>query len=122
MMHKLARLMAWMLVVALVVVTLAPIGMRPAVIENANIERALAYALLGFLFAVGYPRHRFLAFAVGVAVAAGLEVGQVFTASRHGRVPDFMVKAVAAGIGVITAWVFAQLYARLTRQRLHPGE
>ncbi|GEP09637.1 hypothetical protein [Methylobacterium gnaphalii] len=121
-MHKLARLMAWMLVAALVIVTLAPIGLRPVIVDNANLERALAYALLGFLFAVGYPRHRLLALAVGVAVAAGLEVGQVFTASRHGRVPDFLVKAMAAGLGVAAAWIFAWLQSRWSRQTLHPGE
>ncbi|GLS43593.1 hypothetical protein [Methylobacterium brachythecii] len=117
-MVKLVRLMAWMMIAALVVVTLAPIGMRPVIVQNANMERALAYALLGFLFAAGYPRHRLLAFAVGVAVAAGLEIGQVFTASRHGRVPDFLVKAAAAGIGVVAAWVLAELHSRWTRQTL----
>ena len=117
-MPKLARLLAWSLVAALVVVTLAPIGFRPVVAESANLERALAYGLLGFLMALAYPRRWLLAFAVGVAIAAGLEAGQVLTESRHGRVPDFLVKAIASGFGVLAAQGLLIVQARWERGRV----
>ncbi|GJE57130.1 MULTISPECIES: hypothetical protein [Methylobacterium] len=121
-MLKLARLMCWTLVAALVFVTLAPIGLRPVVTQDADIERALAYALLGFLLALAYPRHWLLAFCAGIGIAAGLEFGQVFTASRHGRLADFVVKAAAAGIGVVAAQGLLALRSRWTRRRVCPGE
>lgn len=121
-MPKPARLMAWTLVAALVFVTLAPIGLRPVVTENADLERALAYALLGFLLALAYPRHRLLAVGVGVAVAAGLEFGQILTATRHGRVPDFVVKAISACVGVVAAHLLLMLQTRWDRRRIYPGE
>lgn len=114
-MLKLARLLAWTLVAALVFVTLAPIGLRPVVVPSANAERALAYALLGFLMALAYPRHRLLALGLGVAMAAGLEIGQVLTVDRHGRVPDFLVKATAAGFGVLAAHVLVVVQGRRAR-------
>lgn len=120
-MLKLARLLAWTLVAALIVATLVPIDFRPVVSHSANLERAVAYALLGFLMALAYPRHRLLALAVGVAIAAGLELGQVLTASRHGRVPDFVVKSVAAGLGVLAAHMLITVQARWERRKVYPG-
>jgi hypothetical protein len=115
------RLLAWTLVAALVFVTLAPIGLRPVVTSNADIERALAYALLGGLLALAYPRHWLLALCAGIGIAAGLEFGQVFSASRHGRLADFVVKASAAGVGVLAAQVLIAIRSRWMRQRICPG-
>ncbi|MET0258125.1 MAG: hypothetical protein ABW179_06040 [Methylobacterium sp.] len=120
-MLKFARLLAWTLVAALVFVTLAPIGLRPVVTSDADVERALAYALLGGLLALAYPRHWVLALGAGIGIAAGLEFGQVFTASRHGRVADFLVKASAAGGGVLAAHVLLAIRSHRMRQRICPG-
>lgn len=121
-MLRLLRPLAWTLVAALVFVTLAPIGLRPVVVEDANIERALAYALLGFLLALAYPRHWRLAVLAGIGIAAGLEFGQALTASRHGRIADFLVKASAAGLGVFAAQALLACRSHWTRQRICPGE
>jgi len=116
-MLKLARLTAWILVAALVFVTLAPIGMRPVVVESANLERAMAYALMGFMLALAYPRHWLWALAAGVALAGLLEAAQGLTASRHGRVADFLVKAVAASLGALGAQVVLFAGTRWERRR-----
>lgn len=114
-MVKLARISAWMLVAALVFVTIAPIGLRPIVAESANLERAVAYAFLGLVFALAYPRHRLFALVVVVTVAGMLEFGQTLTESRHGRMPDFLVKAVAASSGVLAAHAALVLRDRTRR-------
>lgn len=119
-MVKLARWTAWTLVAALVFVTLAPIELRP-VIADATVERAAAYGLLGLLFALAYPRHRLLALVVVVAVAGLLELGQLLTESRHGRVPDFAVKAVAAGLGVLAAHAALTVQAWRERRAARSG-
>lgn len=102
-MVTLARWTAWTLIAALVFVTLAPIDLRPVVSASADVERAGAYALLGFVFTLAYPRHRLLALLAVVAVAGLLEAGQMLTQTRHGRVPDFAVKALAAAFGALVA-------------------
>ena len=39
-------------------VTLSPIGWRPVTPAPVNLERFAAYAVLGGVFCLGYPKHR----------------------------------------------------------------
>lgn len=112
-----ARLTAWILVAALVFVTLAPIGMRPVLVESANLERAVAYALMGLMLTLAYPRHWLWALVAGVVLAGVLEAAQGLTASRHGRVLDFSVKAVAACVGALAAQAALLVHSRWERRR-----
>ena len=98
--QRLARLAAWSLALAIVVMTLGPVGLRPQ-LGHPSMERFAAYLLLGGAFSIAYPRHRaWVALAV-VAGALGLEVGQLVVPGRDARVPDAMVKAVGAVCGVL---------------------
>lgn len=99
-MHRIARLLGWLALAAVVFATIAPIGLRPVTGGPVSLERLGAFALLGFLFAFGYPRHRIPVLALVVVAAAGLEAFQLLEATRHGRMADFLVKAVGGGIGV----------------------
>ncbi|MFD6316997.1 hypothetical protein E8E01_14735 [Methylorubrum populi] len=105
------RLMAWTVAIGLVVVTLSPLEARP-VVASANLERAGAYALFGFLLALSYPRRWVLALLAAVVLAGTLEAAQGLTASRHGRVVDFLVKGGAALIGGLAAQTLHLLLAR----------
>ncbi len=116
-MLKLARWTAWALVAALAFVTLAPIGLRPVVSASATLERAVAYGLVGFVLSIAYPRHRLLALAAVIGVAGLLEAGQVLTWSRHGRLPDFLVKASAGALGVLAGHCALIVRARLRAAR-----
>lgn len=112
-MLKLVRLMAWVVAIGLVAVTLSPLEARP-VLTSPNLERAGAYALFGFLLALSYPRRWGLALIAAVALAGCLEAAQGLTASRHGRVIDFLVKGGAAMIGALAAQGLHLLLARRT--------
>ena len=113
-MQRLLRIAAWLVVAALVVVTLSPIGLRPS-IAPANVERACAYAALGLLFALAYPR-RWPVVLVGlVLLAATLELGQGLTLTRHGRIADFVVKGGAAIVGILLAVAANQMVSRRAR-------
>ena len=101
-MRTLFRLAFWCLLAGLVFATLSPIGMRP-VLGPANLERAAAYGAFGLVAALAYPRRR-LAVLLGVLIVAGvLEFGQGLTASRHGRLADFLVKAGGGAAGWLAA-------------------
>lgn len=120
--RTLARLLAWGLLAALAVVTAAPIGLRPETALPVSAERFGAFALLGFLFACGYPRRRLAVLALTVAAAGLLELAQLIQPTRHGRGADFLVKAAGGGFGWAAAQVFVSLLARaLTRLRLRPA-
>jgi VanZ family protein len=98
-MSQTARVLGWLLLVALVVVTLAPIEHRPVTAAPVSLERFGAFALLGFLFFLGYPARRLQVLALCVVGAGALEAMQMLDPSRHGRLPDFMAKASGCVFG-----------------------
>ncbi|WP_244019928.1 hypothetical protein [Methylobacterium sp. J-048] len=116
-MLSLVRVAAWILVAAIVAITLVPIGLRPVVTANPSFERAAAYALAGLLLTLGYPRLWPSILLGTVLLAGGLEAGQTLTGTRHGRLDDFAVKAAAALAGglvglAIASWAARRLQAR----------
>ncbi|SFL32582.1 hypothetical protein [Methylobacterium pseudosasicola] len=114
---SLVRFAAWILVAAIVAITLVPIGLRPVVTANPSFERAAAYALAGLLLTLGYPR-RWPWILLGVVLlAGGLEAGQMLTGTRHGRFDDFLVKAAAAVAGGIVGLAIASWTARHLQAR-----
>ncbi|RUY00864.1 hypothetical protein EN991_37580, partial [Mesorhizobium sp. M7A.F.Ca.US.005.03.2.1] len=99
-MTKLFRTAALALLAIIIFATLSPIQMRPHLAE-ANVERALAYVLLGFALAVGFP-NRLYQVVIFVAVIAGmLELLQLIDPGRHARLIDALVKAFAGVVGIV---------------------
>jgi VanZ family protein len=96
----LSRWLAWLLVLAIAVFTLSPIELRPVTAAPANWERFAAFMAIGALFCLGYPRHRWPIVGLVIALAGLLEVLQHVSPSRHGRLPDGMVKAAGALLGI----------------------
>ena len=70
---------------------------------NPLFDRALAYAVIGFLLIVAFPRHPWRVVIGVLALIVGLEAGQGFRPDRHGRVPDVIEKTVGAGFGIAAA-------------------
>jgi VanZ family protein len=100
MIQTFARIAAWTLAIAIVVMTLGPVGLRPQ-FGHPSIERFVAYLAVGGAFSVGYPRHRaWVALAV-VCGAMGLEMGQLLVPGRDARVGDALIKAFGAVSGVM---------------------
>lgn len=97
---RLSRWAAWILLIALAVITLGPIGVRPVSQAPVGIEHTLAFAALGLAFAMGYPRHLPTILALVIAVVVLLEVGQTFDPSRHARLSDIIQKMIGGGMGV----------------------
>ncbi|MCJ2085978.1 hypothetical protein MKK88_08210 [Methylobacterium sp. E-005] len=112
----LIRLAAWILVAAIIAITLVPIGLRPVVTANPSLERIAAYALTGLLMMVGYRRYWLQILIGSVLLAGGLEAAQTLTSTRHGRFDDFLVKAGAALAGAVAGLVVATLASRRSTQ------
>ena len=96
-----ARILAWAMLAALVVVTIGPIDWRPVSHLPVQLERALALALIGFVFAVAYPRHLLFVGIVVLSTTVLLEALQLVEPSRHGRLVDLMAKLAGAGFGLV---------------------
>jgi len=109
MINIVCRWAAWLLLAAIVFVTLSPIGLRPETAAPASLERFAAFAALGGTFCLGYPKHRVPVLMFAVAVAGVLEALQHLVPGRHGRFADAAVKelGVAAGgfvAGQLVTW------------------
>jgi VanZ family protein len=103
---KLARPIAWILLAAIIFVTVSPIGLRPHTVTSVNIDRGLAYLVVGLAFALAYPRHWITVAALLIIGAVGIEYLQYLSPTRHARLHDAGVKALGACIGVLAGTVF----------------
>jgi len=99
------RILAWVMLLAILAVTISPLNDRPHVGSGPTFERAGAFALLGLLFCLGYRRFWPVALLVVVLAAGGFEFVQALTPDRHARLADALVKAgggvVGVGIGLL---------------------
>lgn len=94
------RILAWLLLIALVIVTIGPISLRPVTPLPTQAERALGLLIVGFVFAIAYPRHLAIVAILVLGTTILLEVAQVFEPSRHGRVIDAVVKLGGGTVGL----------------------
>ena len=108
-MAKLCKALAWLLVVAIMVLSVVPSTSRPITPAAHDLEHFLIYLATGLAFGIGYPRGAWR-LAIGlVAFAGAVELVQLFIPGRHARLSDFMIDAVAVCLGVAVLYVFARL-------------
>ncbi|TGD98563.1 VanZ family protein [Methylobacterium nonmethylotrophicum] len=112
-MSRASRILGWLILAAITLATIAPIGYRPISGMPVSIERFGAFAVLAFLLALGYPRHRWQVLVLTVAAAGALEAFQLLEPTRHGRVTDFMVKVVGCGVGAAASLAAGLLWPRI---------
>jgi VanZ family protein len=102
-MHLLIRFVAWLLAAGVAFVTLGPAESRPHSGFGQNGDHALAFVLIGVLFAFAYPQRRRSASMIAVVLIGALELMQVWAPGRHARLQDFLVDAGAALAGFALA-------------------
>ena len=106
------RILAWLLLLGLVFVTLAPIEFRPVSPLPTQLERSLALAVVGFVFALAYPRRLVLVATLVLGATVMLEALQLVEPSRHGRVLDLAVKLVGGSFGLACGYLLNRLRHR----------
>ncbi|WOC14694.1 VanZ family protein [Pseudochrobactrum sp. MP213Fo] len=97
---SLLPVLAWLMLAALLVVTVSPIGLRPHIPGHVTTERFLALATIGLLFCLAYPKRWLFVLIMLIAVAGLFELMQRLTPDRHGELSDFIVKSCGAITGV----------------------
>jgi VanZ family protein len=100
MIHKLVAIAAWLLLTFIVYATLAPIQQRPTLPTSAGFEHVAAFAALGMLFSLAYPRQVVLVCLLVFGGAALLEFAQLLSPDRHGRLQDAIEKLAGGAAGV----------------------
>jgi VanZ family protein len=110
---------AWVFLVFIVFATLSPAYLRPRLpgAEPTLIvlfERFGAYAVLGLLFSISYPRRYGLVFIVVFGSAILLELLQIIIPDRDARVVDAVEKLAGGGLGTFAAhWLIRRVRLRI---------
>ena len=101
MLQRLLTLAAWGCMAFIAYATLSPIAARPTLVSSAGLEHFAAFAVLGALFCLAYPRHWFFVVAIVIGSAIGLELAQLLTPDRHGELIDALQKMTGGTFGIL---------------------
>jgi VanZ family protein len=112
MLNKLITLFAWTMLVFIAYATLSPIQSRPTLPTSVHFEHIIAFGVLGILFCLSYPRQATFACVIVFGSAALLEVCQLFTPDRHGRLFDAVEKLIGGALGIAVGRLFLRFKQR----------
>ncbi len=101
MFHKLRAVAAWAILVLIAFATILPIQYRPTLPISSSLEHLAAFAVLGALFYLAYPRHIAFVCLIVLGSAVVLELVQQLTPDRHGRIPDAIEKIAGGAAGIV---------------------
>jgi VanZ family protein len=101
MFHKFMGLAAWGLLAFVAYATISPIQDRPTLSESTSVEHLAAFAVIGALFSLAYPRQVALVCLIVLGSAVSLEVLQLLTPDRHGRIQDTIEKIAGGAMGIV---------------------
>jgi VanZ family protein len=99
------RILAWVLVIGVIVLTVAPASDRPEIGVAHKYEHLLAFGLVGLVFALAYSWPPRVLFTSGIVFALLLELAQIPLPTRHARIEDFLVDAFGASLGITLAYL-----------------
>ena len=114
MFQKLIALAAWTLLAFIAYATISPIQDRPRLPTSSSLEHLAAFAVVGVLFCIAYPRQIVLVCLIVLGSAVLLEFSQLLTPDRHGRVQDAVEKMAGGAVGIIVGRLIVYL-ARANR-------
>jgi VanZ family protein len=109
---KAARIAAWSLAAAIVILSLVPPALRPETSTPHSLEHLIIYAATGFAFGLGYKRRHDLLAILLVLFSSAIEIAQLFVPGRHARLGDLIIDAVAACIGLVMSSLLSLARAR----------
>jgi VanZ family protein len=112
MITKIARVAAWLLVLAAIVLTLGPQKVRPYTGIDHDLEHGMAFALVGLAFGLGYPNHRLMLAVLAIAGAGMMEILQQWVPGRHAYFSDFVINGLGACAGIAGAALLDMLRRR----------
>ena len=98
--QTLFQVAAWLLALAIIVLSLGPPSIRPITAAGHSLEHLLIFLATGVAFALGYPRRFWLLAIALLAFVAAIEIAQIWVPGRHARLSDFLIDATASCLGV----------------------
>ena len=94
------RSVGWIMLSAIVVLSVGPPSWRPTTFVPHEIEHASICLTAGILFGTAYLGREWILSVGAIVFCAAIELAQLFIPGRHARLSDFIVDASAAVFGV----------------------
>jgi VanZ family protein len=110
-----ARVAAWILAIAIVVLSVVPPDLRPETNLPHYLEHFLIFFITGIAFGLGYRRNLTLLASFLFLFAGLVEIAQLFRADRHARISDFLIDILALWVGLIGVSVGKGFWQRFTK-------
>jgi VanZ family protein len=104
MLDKLITVAGWALLAFIAYATISPIQARPTLLAP-SFEHVTAFSVLGLLLCLAYPRHIALVCLIVLGSAVLLEIMQLLTPDRHGRIQDAIEKMAGGVLGIVVGRV-----------------
>ncbi|WP_063676881.1 VanZ family protein [Bradyrhizobium neotropicale] len=98
--QRLLKFAAWAGLSFIAYSTLSPLRDRPILLTSSALEHLAAFAILGTLFCLAYPRRTPAVLLIVLGSAALLELLQLLTPDRHARTLDAVQKIAGGTAGV----------------------
>jgi VanZ family protein len=97
---RLFQTAAWLLLLAIIVLSVVPPEDRPVTPAPRDIEHLGIFLLTGLAFGLGYERRHFVQALCLIIFSAAIELVQLLIPGRHAKLGDFVVDALSTVIGV----------------------
>jgi VanZ family protein len=91
---------AWLLLLAIAVLSLAPPWYRPVTGIPHALEHFAIFLATGMAFGLGYSTPYLFQLIPLISFTAAVEIAQLWVPGRHARFTDFLFDALGVGIGV----------------------
>jgi VanZ family protein len=110
--QNIGRIVAWLALAAIVVLSLVPPGARPTTFFPHKIEHAGIFFVDGIAFGIAYRGYEWLSSIGAVIFCAGIELAQLMIPGRHARLSDFFVDAAAICVGIFAGSALTRMIRR----------
>jgi VanZ family protein len=107
------RVVAWLILSSIVVLTVVPSGARPTTFVSHKFEHAGIFLMLGLSFGMAYLVRQWLLSIGAIVFCAAVELVQLYIPGRHARLSDFIVDTIAALVGIFLGSILLRNYLAL---------
>jgi VanZ family protein len=119
--RKASQAAAWLLAVAIAVMSLVPPSYRPVTDASHGVEHLVSFLMLGMAFGLGYSEKRSVVPAGLLVFCSAIELAQFWVPGRHARLSDFVMDTAGAWIGLALALLIIAVTNRV-QSHLASGE
>ena len=104
-----ARVLSWIGIAAIVILTVVPAIDRPETVFGPRLEHLAAFALVAGAFAAGYRFSLARLLLLALVFCGGIELLQIPLPTRHARLRDFVLDLIASCIAIGLVFVAEKL-------------